>query len=335
MINCPKVSVIIPVFNGEQFLDRCLSSITNQSYKDIEIIVINDGSTDNTKAICKNYSQNDQRIKVIHKDNEGVSTARNIGLDIATGDYIYFADADDYVLQDSIENFINKAMTSSAEIIVAEYYIASDSHKMKISPKEFNDKKSFLCSILSGTNHSALWNKLFKKGLFDNIRFNNNIFYMEDKVLLVEILSRIQVNIEILYTPVYIYWQNQDSITNLKDKSILKQFEIYTFLINKLNYYDSDKDIMESFSYGFYKSMYFVLKNIELSFLKQAITIIYDLQKELSSIGLHDPNNMIHKFVLLSIKLPPSLSYNVIKKFRKGLNMSTKTITYYKKYKLL
>lgn len=334
MINCPKVSIIIPVFNGGQFLDRCLSSITNQSYKNIEIIVVNDGSTDNTKTICKNYSQSDQRIKIIHKDNEGVSIARNIGLDISTGDYVYFADADDYVLQDSIENFINKAMTSSAEIVVAEYYIASDSYKIRVSPKAFKDKKSFLCSVLSGANHSALWNKLFKKELFDNIRFNKNIYYMEDKVLLVEILSCIQLSIDILYIPVYIYWQNQDSITNLKNQNILKQFEIYTYLINELNHNNSDKDIMESFSYGFYKSMYFVLRNIELHFLKQAIIIIYDLQKELSSMGLHEPNNMIHKFILLSTKLPSSLSYNVIKVFRKGIDMNVKTTTYYKKYKL-
>ena len=119
MIDNPKVSIIIPVFNGEPFLDRCLSSVINQSYNNIEIIIINDGSTDNTQSICESYSKNDPRVIIINKKNEGVSTARNVGLDTAVGDYIYFVDADDYVLEDGIEKLVKKAIDNAADIIVA------------------------------------------------------------------------------------------------------------------------------------------------------------------------------------------------------------------------
>ena len=91
------ISVIVPVYNVEEYLDRCIESIVNQTYKNLEILLIDDGSTDNSYNICDKWAKKDNRIKVVHKENGGVSSARNVGLDVATGDYIGFVDSDDYI----------------------------------------------------------------------------------------------------------------------------------------------------------------------------------------------------------------------------------------------
>lgn len=320
MIHCPKVSVIIPVFNGEQFLDRCLSSITNQSYKDIEIIVINDGSTDNTKAICKNHSQNDQRIKVIHKDNEGVSTARNIGLDIATGDYIYFADADDYVLEEGIESLVNKAVESKADLIVAEYYVAYDTKKDKVSPATAKGANDFLCSILTGKNHSALWNKLFKTELFKSIRFPTDISYMEDKVLVSRLLMTYKPKIEFLHSPVYLYWQYEHSVTNSNDRRILSIFTAYSSIERCLNNLTYDDNVRMAFATSTYRCLWFVLTTIDSQYLEEAVTRAKQHTKEMSKYRDYSSPSPKIRLLLLSLKLHVRIAAPVIEAMRKSLN---------------
>ncbi len=100
------VSVIIPVYNADKFLDKCIQSVINQSYTNWELILINDGSTDESGLICDTYAQNDKRIKIIHNKNQGVSVTRNIGINKATGDYLFFLDADDYLPKDSLKTLI-------------------------------------------------------------------------------------------------------------------------------------------------------------------------------------------------------------------------------------
>ena len=102
-----KVSVIIPVYNGEKTIEKCINSIINQSYKDLEIIIVNDGSTDNTYEICQKYSQKDDRIQVINQENKGVCLARNIGIKFSKGDYIQFVDSDDWLEPSIIADCIN------------------------------------------------------------------------------------------------------------------------------------------------------------------------------------------------------------------------------------
>ncbi|CAN6959965.1 glycosyltransferase family 2 protein [Psychrobacter okhotskensis] len=316
MINCPKVSVIIPVFNGEQFLDRCLSSITNQSYKNIEIIVIDDGSTDDTKTICKNYSHNDHRIKAIHKDNEGVSAARNIGLDIATGDYIYFADADDYVLQDSIKDLMNKARDSFADIIVAEYYVANASKKTKVTPIATQSSNDFLCSILSGKNHSGLWNKLFKRNLFSGIRFPKNIVFLEDKVALTMIMLKYKPSVSFLDSAVYTYWQHQESVTNSSNEKVLDIFKANIYIANFLNENTNNYEIRSSFSNTAYESIYFVLRNVGIDYLDEAVVKSLDFQSELKTRGFLYPNTKKGKLVRALSNIPLPLAIFSVRKIR-------------------
>ena len=121
-----KVSIIVPVYNMEKRLNKCLDSLINQTYKNIEIIVVNDGSMDHSLDIIREYQAKDSRINVINQRNMGISEARNNGLAIATGDYLCFADSDDYVELDMIEELVNKITTDKSDIVVCDYYMFDD-----------------------------------------------------------------------------------------------------------------------------------------------------------------------------------------------------------------
>ena len=117
------ISIIVAIYNVDQYLEQCIDSIINQSYKNLEIILVNDGSTDNSKNICDYYSEIDKRIKVVHKKNGGVSSARNTGIDIATGDYIAFVDSDDYLELNMYETMINNLEQNQCDMGVCGYSI--------------------------------------------------------------------------------------------------------------------------------------------------------------------------------------------------------------------
>ncbi|MBQ9782222.1 MAG: glycosyltransferase family 2 protein [Clostridia bacterium] len=115
------ISVIVPVYNVQKYLPRCIESILNQSYKDIELILVDDGSPDNTGEICDYYAKKDSRVVVIHKENGGVSSARNAGLNIAKGKFINFVDSDDYIPNDSLENLINLQKENDADLVCCTF----------------------------------------------------------------------------------------------------------------------------------------------------------------------------------------------------------------------
>ena len=119
-----KISVIVPVYKVESYLEQCISSIIKQTYKNLEIILVNDGSPDNCGKLCDIYAKKDSRIKVIHKKNGGLSDARNVALDIATGDYIGFVDSDDWININMYEVLINEAKNEDADIVECKFYSA-------------------------------------------------------------------------------------------------------------------------------------------------------------------------------------------------------------------
>lgn len=176
-MNCnnPLVTVIVPVYKVEPYLRRCLDSIVNQTYKNLEIILIDDGSPDNCGVICDEYAENDKRIKVIHKENGGLSSARNVGLDIFKGEYVSFVDSDDVVSLDMIEYLYDLLSDNNAEISVCLHEIVRDNHRW-ISFKNVNNQtvtpKECIKKLLynDGVDTSA-WAKLYKASLFNNVRY--------------------------------------------------------------------------------------------------------------------------------------------------------------------
>lgn len=180
----PLLSIIVPAFNIENYISRCLENLINQNYKNIEIIVVDDGSKDKTGEIIDSYVKKDSRIKVIHKKNEGVSIARNIGIDIAKGDYIGFVDGDDIVDKEMFEVLIKNAVKYNADISHCGYKMVFPSRTDYYYNTEdimIQNNYDGLKDLLKADRiEPGLWNKIYKSHLFDDIRLNPNIKYNED-----------------------------------------------------------------------------------------------------------------------------------------------------------
>lgn len=180
----PLISIIIPAYNIEDYIGTCLDSLLKQTYKNLEIIVVDDGSSDNTSKIIDEYTVKYQNIKVIHKKNAGVSAARNSGIDIASGDYIGFVDGDDTVDEEMFETLIDNAIKYDADISHCGYKMIFPSridYYHNTNEIIQQDNNLGLRDLLSGNKvEPGLWNKLYKKKLFEDIRINENIRINED-----------------------------------------------------------------------------------------------------------------------------------------------------------
>lgn len=179
----PEISVIVPVYNVEQYLPQCLDSIINQTFKDIEIICINDGSTDNSGKILEQYAQKDDRIKIIHQENQGLSVARNNGMAQAIGEYVSFIDSDDFIHPKFIETLYQAIIQNDCDIAGCDFQkvynneipVSRSKQSKKYVPalEVLLDKRNFI--------HFNVWNKLYKKEAIKNIKFVENL-YFEDWV---------------------------------------------------------------------------------------------------------------------------------------------------------
>lgn len=183
----PLISVIVPVYNVEKYLDRCVESIVNQTYTNLEIILVDDGSPDNSPQMCDEWAKKDNRIKVIHKENGGVSSARNKGLDVSTGEYIAFVDSDDYLDLDMYELLISNSVKNAAEISTCAISRESpnglienwgeENPKLKIKSQE-----DVLIEISSTLDLMCIHtgNKIFSRKAISDIRFDETLIYCED-----------------------------------------------------------------------------------------------------------------------------------------------------------
>ena len=189
----PKISVIVPVYNTEQYLHRCIDSILAQTFPDFELLLIDDGSKDNSGRICDEYAAKDSRIRVFHKENGGVSSARNLGLDTAQGEWIAFVDSDDWLKDRYLDAFISKCVNNTQIIIQSIEIVGKHSKEVSIP---FLPSIDFLDTIAFMSRYGCLGHtptKLFKKSIIDdiNLRFNLNYTFCEDEHFVLMYLSRI------------------------------------------------------------------------------------------------------------------------------------------------
>lgn len=172
-----KVSIIIAIYNGEEYFERCLSSVLRQSYKNMQIILVNDGSTDGTAALCEAYKEKDSRIVCIHKENGGLSSARNAGLDMAEGDYIAFLDIDDYISDDFLKEMVGVIETTGVDVAhcIKEMGNLSDyDFPLKAITPIVYEKMDYLRHMFDFHDFDGFPFKVYKKHLFDQIRFPLN-----------------------------------------------------------------------------------------------------------------------------------------------------------------
>lgn len=231
------ISVIINVYNGERFIRKCLDSVINQTYKNLEILIINDGSTDNSLSICKSYK--DSRIKIISTENRGLALARNVGIDNASGQYLYFIDMDDCIDFDTIEYLYNLSkryetkITTCRSVIVYDYDFTSKQKKEKtyvITPE-----KMLKDILLLKERQVTVWNKLIDRELFENLRFENRI--IEDIVFTYKLVMKTD-KIGYSNQVKYYYLKHDGSITAIKD-NLEKSIDTYNGLLER--YYNIEK----------------------------------------------------------------------------------------------
>lgn len=227
--NRPKVCCILPIFKVEKYLRRCVDSVCNQTMKDIEIILVDDGSPDGCGTICDEYAQKDDRIKVIHKENGGLGYARNRGLEIATGEYVAFIDSDDYVDSDMVEKLYAECVAKSLDAIFADFYVEGNSgftknapyHKLYDSPSDIED----FCLDLIGSEPTypscskmqvSVWRGLYSLKVIKafNIKFPSERDYIsEDIVFNLDFLQHAS-KIEVVSMKFYHYCFNEVSLSN-------------------------------------------------------------------------------------------------------------------------
>ena len=208
------VSVIVPIYNVEKYLNKCIESIINQTYKNLEIILIDDGSTDKSGKICDRFEKKDNRIKVIHQKNAGVSSARNTGIDSADGLWIAFIDSDDWVEENYIKNLIENT-SKDVDVVQCGYYRIVEEKKEQINcagKLEIKNADEFLNGCLNPqTAYGLCHMKIIRKSIINDIRFNEKIVVCEDALFNIQI-SRNMKYFKMIKQPLYNYRINRDSV---------------------------------------------------------------------------------------------------------------------------
>lgn len=211
-VNEHKVSIIVPVYNVEDYIPKCLDSLINQTYRNIEIICVNDGSQDNSLEVLNKYKKKDKRIKVIDKENGGVSSARNAGLKACKGGYITFVDSDDYIDLDVYEKSVNRMKTENADILFYTCLCEPSGYKV---PLEYTTYTDPIYVLENKCENCSVWNKIFKRELIinNNILFAEDVSYGEDSLFLCMVLPHSR-RVTTLPEVCYHYVSRSNSIEN-------------------------------------------------------------------------------------------------------------------------
>lgn len=214
----PKVSVIVPIYKVENYLNKCVDSIINQTYKNLEIILLNDGSPDRCGEIINLYARQDNRIKVFHKENGGLSDARNYGMNFVTGDYVIFVDSDDWIKEDMVETLIKGSLESNADVVQSGFYYAYENYLLydnryyseNMDPIVLDKEKLMYELVVNEKVKNFAWGKLYKTKLIKDIPFKKGVLF-EDVFWAHNVMNRVNKYL-IIHKPMCYYRQREDSI---------------------------------------------------------------------------------------------------------------------------
>jgi len=316
----PVISIIVPIYNAEKHLRRCLDSILAQTFMDFECILINDGSSDNCSVICEEYAQKDKRFVVIHQQNKGVSAARNAGLDVAKGEWVGFVDSDDWIDIEMFSILYEYTAKYNADISICGVRIipTNEQNKYENGFKILNQEEALLMMFQNGkkTFGGYSCNKLVKANIIsqNNLRFDSSINYMEDLLFFYQVFKHAKI---IVYAPnpYYNYYTNSESITKQwgLTQAAKTAFSVMENLISLEKNYRIKKQIVT-------KKILFALilcnqyikqndcTNKDFEFLKNILT------KHLNIILLNASISLYQKINIFLLLISPSLLYRLIKK---------------------
>ena len=233
-----RISVIVPVYNVKKYLDKCIESILNQTYEEFELILVDDGSTDESGAICDKYQTIDSRVKAFHIENGGVSRARNYGIQQASGQWIAFADSDDYIESDMYEKLLAVATSTDADIVACGYFNNDISMDLKYKEQVVYTSQSAIKECITDepgtTMCGAIWNKLFKKSIItDEVRFESHIQMAEDMLFLIQCIKKSRKIVHYPYCG-YHYVMRQDSMVSSFSKAKCSSIKAHKLMLNEI-----------------------------------------------------------------------------------------------------
>ena len=260
----PLVSIIVPVYNGEKTIERCLRSIQNQSYSNIEVLVVNDGSSDHTDRIIKKYARRDSRFRYIEKENTGVSDSRNVAMAEAKGDYFQFVDGDDWLVKQATEEFVNTALTFGCDMVISDFYrvcgrrIYTKGH-IDAGPVITRMKYAeYMMEAPANFYYGVLWNKFFRADIIRTfaLKCSLQLDWCEDFQFNLEYLQYVG-KVGVIRKPLYYYVKTKGSLVDtqvnfqqsIRTKRIL--FDHYRDLYKAIDLYEENKLRIQMFYLSF------------------------------------------------------------------------------------
>ena len=306
------ISIIVPVYKVEKYIRKCLDSIINQTYTNLEIILVDDGSPDNCPQICDEYSKKDKRIKVVHQKNMGLSIARNNGIKLAIGDYIGFVDSDDYIENTMFEDLFKALVENDAQMSICNFKVITDKEqyiKNNYPESKTYNQKEFLREILLDKNiQSYAWNKLYEKDLFVDIKYPEGkkyedigtTFYLAEKCKKIQLIGKAEYN----------YINRKNSIVfNFDEQTILDYTDIimerYDYIykkyedLRKYNFYYLAKTLITAYNDTY--RLKNISEKLRMQIKKLYLKVENDLEKyEEQSIRLFDEEQKIKLYEILN-----------------------------------
>ncbi len=319
----PLVSIVIPVYNVEKYLSRCLNSVLDQNYRNLEIILVDDGSTDKSSNICDEYKDKDERIKVIHQQNKGLSGARNSGIDTATGEYICFIDSDDYISNYYVEQLIKTSIVENSDIVTCGYIQGYDDNYIFDSKKSSSEVYSYSSADALANWHdkykkveTVAWNKLYKFKLFETgIRYPVGK-YFEDVPTTHLLVSEAQT-ISFINSKLYYYYQRNSSIQGSPDDNKIEQrMEMQTqrfMWFKNHGYFSAYERLVDKYL------KYLIICYAQTESINLKDTILKEFREIKNSANIH---NRIEKLLYFGFCASPELY--------KNLYLTMKKCSYYK-----
>lgn len=293
----PLISIIIPIYNAENYIRKCIDSLINQTYKNIEIILINDGSTDTSASICDLYKKQDKRVFVFHKKNQGVSSTRNEGLKLAKGDFISFIDSDDWLELDAYQILVDIIKKYKVDAVIFEYSIDYLDGKIILKPHKkyngiLNSEKAVELTVTS-INRSA-WSKIYSKNIVQGIKFDRDIHFGEDILFACSVLKNAK-SVYYLSKPIYHYIQSEIGVTRCEFnekwlsgvKAYFKLFELCEKFYPQLTtislsvYINMVMIIIYKLHDSLYPNRKNIIKNLKTEIYKYGFKLLFSTQTKM------------------------------------------------------
>lgn len=250
----PLVSIIVPVYNAEPYLTRCIQSILQQTYENIELILVNDGSTDRSLELCKAFAAEDQRIVLIDKPNSGVSDSRNRGLSKARGKYVQFADSDDWLVPEATALLVQRAEQSKCEFVIAPFYrvieriLLVNGHIKDDGKYSITEFAMEMMKAPANFYYGVMWNKLYRRDIIReyNLQCDPAVSWCEDFIFNLQYLCHV-AHVYVLQEPIYYYFKRKNSlvVTEMRNSGIYETkktvFHFYKAFYRSIGLYDTYK----------------------------------------------------------------------------------------------